>query len=147
MSGIGLRLNDLLISGKSGTMLSITACSSTGQFCQEGSCGCSARDRLPRAPVYRDQHLAAPAFHPADAEPAAVHCLSSADRIRVIGSADQDLALQTQRFEIFFEAHDDARCDIAVAMGAIAHPACHRVCRETARARPKPVRWRAQPDR
>ena len=32
-----VRLNDLLISGKSGTMLSMTACSNAGQFCQDGS--------------------------------------------------------------------------------------------------------------
>ena len=37
------RLNDLLISGKSGTMLPITACSSTGQFDHEGSCGWQRR--------------------------------------------------------------------------------------------------------
>jgi Ni,Fe-hydrogenase III small subunit len=32
-------LNDLLISGKSGTMLSMIASSSTGQLCHDGSCG------------------------------------------------------------------------------------------------------------
>ena len=39
------RLNDLLISGKSGTMLPITACSSTGQFCHDGSCAWQRRMR------------------------------------------------------------------------------------------------------
>lgn len=40
------------MSGKSGTMLPITACSSTGQFCHDGSCGWQCRI-LPPAYVER----------------------------------------------------------------------------------------------
>src|SRR5438128_464867 len=35
------------MSGKSGTMLPCTACSRSGQFCHEGSCGCRRWMRFP----------------------------------------------------------------------------------------------------
>src|SRR5687767_10323599 len=66
------RLNDLLMSGKSGTMLSITACSITGQFCHDGSwqwqramaplaSSSSATRTSPRQPSIQPAPAAAPA--------------------------------------------------------------------------------------
>ena len=50
-------------------MLPITACSSTGQFCHDGSCGWQRRMRAARPAVRARPALAAPALDAADAEP------------------------------------------------------------------------------
>ena len=109
------RLKDLLISGKSGTMLPSTACSSAGQFCQDGSCGwqrrtrpaapaCSATSTSPRQP-----------WTPAQAARARRR-IGQRDTQLARGSASEQAALQLQRFENLLEANHDARRDIAIAM-------------------------------
>ena len=50
-------------------MLPITACSSTGQFCHDGSCGWQRRMRAAGPALERDQHRAAPALDAAEALP------------------------------------------------------------------------------
>ena len=133
------RLNDLLISGKSGTMLPITACSSTGQFCHDGSCACTRRS-VPSAPgLQRDQHLAAPALHPADAD----GCPSggvgnrlatspSGKRSRILRHSSSDSSTSSKR-TVTRAATSPLRC-----VGHVHVRADRRARSGTARADPRP---------
>ena len=103
----------MLISGKSGTMLPITACSSTGQFCQDGSWhgsgGCapprvrfSATSTSPRQP----------SIQPAPKAPR--HRRAQRQRDCAARAAAAAMARhQPQGFQHFVEAHRDPRRHIA----------------------------------
>ena len=114
----------MLISGKSGTMLPMTACSSTGQFDHDGSCGWQRRIAPSRTALQRNQHRAAPAFHDAEARP-----LRAGRRHRdahVAGEVSRrdvrcDQAYEPQRFVELVEADRDARGDVALVGPGLAH--------------------------
>ena len=97
----------------------ITACSSAGQACHEGSCGwtraslpspsnCTPTSTSPRQPSITPRPL-----------PPATGAISTRDLAG--GHADGDLAQQAQRLEDFVEAHRHARGHIAALVGDRAH--------------------------
>jgi hypothetical protein len=113
-------LKDLLISGKSGTMLPITACSSTGQFCHEGIVNMAAADRVaPRlaVPFERHEDFAAPALDPASAA-SRLRRQRSAARLALAELRKQQ-AQQAQRLVDLVEADGHPRGDVAIACVAI----------------------------
>src|SRR5882762_1305609 len=67
--------------------------------------------------LHGDEHLAAPAFDPADAE-CALPGFGQPGQRRCRWQGAEDFALQVERFERLLETHDDARRHVAVAMGA-----------------------------
>ena len=103
-------------------MLPITACSSTGQFDHDGSCGWQRRIVPSRA-----ARRARPA--PGRASPRRSRAPSRSagagngtSRCAPSGSAVDDRADQAQRFERFVEAHRDARGDVAVGVASPCAP-------------------------
>ncbi len=68
-----------------------------------------------RARLEGDEDLSAPAFDPADAESALLRRRER--RLQpALRQAPDNPPLQFQRFEGFFEPHDDARRDVAVSV-------------------------------
>ena len=104
-------MKDLLISGKSGTMLPITACSITGQFCHDGS--------------WQWQRRMAPASSSSSFDPAGTEARFGGRCERRARSAARQRgaqrANQPQRLERLVEAHADAGRDVAVAVGRHLH--------------------------
>jgi hypothetical protein len=76
-------------------MLSMIACSSTGQFCQDGSCAWAAPDRVCPPARERHQHRPAPSLDEAKAG-AQLGCGGHARRDVAFRQAIDDLAREAQ---------------------------------------------------
>ena len=102
------------MSGKSGTMLPMMACSSTGQFCHEGSCGWQRRI-APAAPASSATNTGPrqPSINPAPTAPVGGH--AHWRTVRPGGQRVENALDETTRFLQLIEAHRDARGHIALA--------------------------------
>ena len=125
----------MLMSGKSGTMLPITACSSTGQLCHEGSCAwqrcdppVGARPRGPPAPSPRQ-----PSTQPKPTARRAPR--QRGTRCRPAGMPATIASTRRTRLGELVEAHVDARGHVARGAHDLHHAELRRRGRPGGRTR------------